>query len=580
MKKISIIIFLFCSLFAKAQQLTVAVDKNPAIAGEQILVQYTINTKGNGFKAPKFNGLRVLSGPNPSTQSSYSYVNGKSQNTSSTTYTFYLKASKEGNYTISPASINVNGKTIKSKSLQLKVVKASERTKAEQKSLTENLFIKVSVSKSNIYVGEQILVSYKLFTRIDLASTVASNLPALNGFWTKDLEASSRFKREVINGVPYNTATIKKSVLTAQKSGQLIIDPLELKCSIRVKNKRNSRDPIANMFGGGYSTQDEFITSKPIHIKVKELPKPTPNNFNGAVGNISVTSSIDNNTIAANDAITYKLKLTGTGNLELIEPLTINFPSDFEVYDPKISERIFEGGRKRSIKTYEYLLIPRYKGEYTIPEATLSVFNTKTKKYQNKRASSHNIKVTKSKNNEDGNTQNQQLVSNNKDIHYISKNTNLKKINDVLLSKNLFLTLFLLPLLILLIFRAYTAINKSDKNSSKTKKANKIALKRLKSAQNCIKNNDFDLFFEEIEKSLWGYFSDKFKVNAAELSKESINMHFNKSSINKNIETAFIALLDECEFARYAPASNKNTQMDTILEKAKTIIIEVETSLK
>ena len=237
MKKLSIILFLFCSALIHAQTLKVSVDKNPAIVGEQILIQYTINTKGDNFKSPNFKGLRVLSGPNPSTQSSYTFVNGKSKSNSSTTYSFYLKSIKEGTYNISPATITVNGKTINSKPYTLKVVKGSEKNKAQQKALSNNLFIKVDVSKRNIVVGEQILVTYKLFTRVDLHNTELSSLPALNGFWAKDLEASSRFKRNVIDGVPYNVATIKKSVLTAQKSGELIIDPMELKCSIRTQKK-------------------------------------------------------------------------------------------------------------------------------------------------------------------------------------------------------------------------------------------------------------------------------------------------------------------------------------------------------
>ena len=244
MKKLSIILFFFCSALLQAQQLKVSADKNPAIVGEQIVIQYKINEEADNFISPNFKGLKVLSGPNPSTQSSYSFVNGKSQNSSSTTYSFYIKAVKEGIYSISPASITIKGKKIQSKAYSLKVVKGSEKNKAQQKELGDNLFIKVEVSKRNIIVGEQILVTYKLFTRIDLQNTELSSLPALNGFWAKDLETSSRFKRDVIDGIAYNVATIKKSVLTAQKSGELVIDPMEIKCSIRIQKQRNNRDPF------------------------------------------------------------------------------------------------------------------------------------------------------------------------------------------------------------------------------------------------------------------------------------------------------------------------------------------------
>ena len=584
MKKLSIILFLFCSALLQAQQLKVSADKNPAIVGEQIVIQYKINTKGQNFKSPNFKGLKVLSGPNPSTQSSYSFVNGKSQNNSSTTYTYYVKAIKVGTYTISPASITVKGKKIQSKAYALKVVKGSEKNKAQKQALADNLFVKVEVNKRNIIVGEQILVTYKLFTRFDLQNTELSSLPALNGFWAKDLEASSRFKRDVIDGIAYNVATIKKSVLTAQKSGELVIDPMELKCSIRIQKKRNNRDPFANFFGGSQNLQEEFIRSKPITIKVTELSNP-PDNFKGAVGNMKIKSSVDNTSINANDAITYKLTITGTGNIELIEPLAIQFPEDFEVYDPKITDRIFEGGRKRSVKTFEYLLIPRYKGNYSIPSASLIVYNTKKKQYETKNSSKHALTILASKNNEQesGTIDKHNVRAERKDIHYIFTESNLQVIKERIIQPKLFYTLFLLPILLLIFLWIYNKIvGKTYTSGSewKNRKANKIALKRLKTAQICINYNDFDRFFEEIEKSLWGYFADKFKVESADLSKETVSTYFKSSDIDNTIQSKFITLLDECEFARYAPESNKNAQMDTVLTKAKNIIIEVETALK
>jgi len=583
LKKLSIILFLFCSALLQAQQLKVLADKNPAIVGEQIVIQYKIDTKGQNFKSPNFKGLKVLSGPNPSTQSSYSFVNGKSQNSSSTTYSYYVKAVKEGTYSISPASISVKGKKIQSKAYTLKVVNGSTKNKAQQKALADNLFIKVKVSKRNIKVGEQILISYKLFTRVELHKTELSSLPALNGFWAKDLEASSRFKRDVIDGIAYNVATIKKSVLTAQKSGELIIDPMELKCSIRIQ-KNNNRDPFANFFGGSQNLQEEFIRSKPITIKVTELSNP-PGNFKGAVGDMKIKSSVDNTSINANDAITYKLTITGTGNIELIEPLAIQFPEDFEVYDPKITDRIFEGGRKRSVKTFEYLLIPRYKGIYSIPSANLIVYNTKNKKYETKKSSKHDLTILESKNNEQESVivNKQQVRKEQKDIHYIFTESKLQLIKERIIHPKLFNTLLLLPIILLIFLWIYNKIvGKTDTSGGdwKNRKANKIALKRLKTAQICINYNDFDGFFEEIEKSIWGYFADKFKVTSADLSKETVSTYFKSSDIDNTIESKFITLLDECEFARYAPESNKNAQMDTVLTKAKNIIIEVETALK
>jgi len=583
LKKLNLILLLLSSLLINAQTLKVSCDKNPAIVGEQILLQYIIDAKAENFKSPKFNGLQLLSGPNPSTQSSYTFINGKSQSNSSTTYSFYLKANKEGNYNISPATIKVKGKTISSKPFNIKVVKGNQKDQTENSSITKNLFIKVDVSKRNITIGQQILVSYSLYTRINIQNTEISSLPSLNGFWVKDLKSSSQFQREVIDGIAYNTAIIKKSVLTAQKSGKLIIDPIELKCDILIQNQRNNNDPFANFFGRNYQAKEKTIRSKPITINVSDLPNPPPK-FKGAVGYMSIKSKVDKTTVSVNDAINYKLIITGQGNIELIEALDIQFPEDFEVYEPKISEKIFEGGLARSVKTFEYLLIPRFKGDYIIPNTNLIVYNPASKKYETKKSDQHQLIIKASSNKEDNAVINQQIVSNTQqDINYIFTKTNLKPIGKNSISKHLFYLFLFLPIGLLILFKIYNKINNTQNHNSsdwKKRKANKIAQKRLKNAQKKIMTSNYDGFFEEIEKSLWGYFASKFKVNSAQLSKETVSQYFDSSEINKNIENKFIELLNECEFARYSPTKNKNAKMDTILEKAKKIIIEVETALK
>ncbi|MDG1933805.1 MAG: BatD family protein [Flavobacteriales bacterium] len=436
MKRHLLILFMLLSTFLFAQELKVSIDKNPVILGEQILLQYSINAESEKFQTPNFNNFRVLSGPNPSTQSSYTFSNGKSESSTTTTYSIYIKAKKEGIFDIPPASVYSSGKRINSKGIKIRVVKGN--TKQNDK-LSNNLFIKVETSKKDIVVGEQILVTYKLLTRVELQNTELSSLPELNGFWVKDLETSSRFKRDVINGTAYNVAVIKKSVLTAQLAGDLIIDPLELKCSIRKQRTRNNRDPFASFFGNGHNVQEEFISSKPIKLKVLELNN-TPINYKGVVGDFNITSEIEKSSLKANDAINYSITITGKGNLELLKPLDINFSEDFEIYEPKINNKIFEGGMKRSIKTFEYLIIPRYKGEYSIPAINLITYNPRTKKFEKKSTSEHKLTVNASSNNDDENTAKiQQIVKNNKkEINYISTRTNLRNIEKKNIGKNLF----------------------------------------------------------------------------------------------------------------------------------------------
>ena len=582
MKKILLSIILFFGLFiTNAQTLTVTTDKNPALVGEQILIKFTVNSKAKDFKSPNFQGLRILSGPNSSSSSSYSFVNGESKSEITTTYSYYVSASKEGNYTISSASVNANKKTISSNPLTIKVVKGK---KQENNNIEKNLFITVNTTKKNIIVGEQIIVSYKLHTRLELENTELSQLPNLNGFWKKDLESSSRFKREVIDGIPYNTAIIKKTVLTAQKSGKLEIDPIKVTCSIRITNQRNRRDPFANFFNT-YNVREEIISSKKIIIDVKDLPSPKPSNFSGGVGNFEISSKTDKNELNANDALTYTIKLTGTGNIELIKPFVIDFPKDFEVYDPKITEKIFQGGNKRSIKTFEYLLIPRYKGDYKIPSYNFSFFDTKQKKYVTKKTQSHRINVLKSNNDENNTTSfsQQKVESVNNDINYIKNSTIFSEKTDQKISLNIIYLLFFLPIILMILLSIILSVrNKNPLNliDKKHKLAKKIASKRLKKANEFLKAKNYDGFYEEIEKSLWGYFSDKFKVDIINLSKDSINDYFTKYEISKDVKNQFIDLINSCELERYSPASNKSEQVNSLLSEAEKIIINVEAELK
>ena len=468
------------------------------------------------------------------------------------------------------------------------VLKSNQKSTKQDDNLNKEInknqiYIKASTSKTKIYQGEQILVTYKLYTRVDLAETEIT-LPALNGFWTKDLETSSRYKQTNINGIAYYVATIKKVVLTAQKSGELVIDPLKIKCQIRIQKQSNRRDPFSSFFNQ-YSLKEKLISSNPINIEVQELPTPSKNDFNGAVGNMKINASIDKNNIKANEALTYKIQIEGTGNIELIDKINIDFPDDFEVYDPKINEKIFEGGRKRSKKTFEYLLIPRYQGEYTIPPVNFSFFNPINSTYNTTRTQSFQLRIAKGEENGENltfNSSSQQSINQiNTDIKFIKTKLS-KSSNNTYIKSYIFYLLFLLPIVILIILfmtnKIRSQINYNDK-SWRNKKAKKIAQKRLKNAENNMNNNNTEKFYEDIEKSIWGYFTDKFNIQIIDLSKENIHKYFKSNNISTDIENDLISLLDNCEILRFAPSENKHNEMEDVLKKAKQIIITMESKI-
>ena len=597
MKKILFILFIGITFLANGQDLafTASINKNPALQGEKIRIEFSINAKGKDFRAPNFKDFRILSGPNPSTSSSYSFVNGKSQNQTTTTYSYILIAQKIGSLTIGSATINAKGKQYKSNPITIEIVKNNvqksnqNKTSSSKKSINkEQLFLSATANKRKIYQGEQILVTYKLFTRVDLASTDLKNNPALNGFWTEDIKVNNKFRREIIDGIPYNVATIKKALLTAQKSGKLKVDPMEIRTQVRVQNKNNRRDPFDpfNMFNQ-YSTIEEVISSKPITITVEPLPTPRPTYFYGGVGDLRMNVEVNNKTIKANEAINFKITISGSGNLVLLEPFDIAFPPDFEIYDPKIIDKTFSAKTHTDgKKTFEYLLIPRFEGSYEIPAISYTYFHPQSKSYKTIRSDKIPINVLKGDAEETGvitiiNKEDIKLL--NSDIRYIKTETNLQKEGDYFYRSNLFWVLFILPILLFVSLITYLRItNKRDKDSlfNRSRKATNIAQKRLKNAQKHLNMNERELFFEDIEKSLWGYFADRFAVELFQLSKESIQHYFSKNRISEKTEIQFIALLNDCELARYAPSTMQNSKMEALLKSAQEIIIEVESQKK
>ncbi len=553
---------------------------------------------------------------------SFFLANGQIHISSSSQNSFQLRTKKLGTFYVTKIEQNNNGKKsekciingnnidcsliskckngncdeLENYLIKNKVLKVSGSTNNQKKQNTDNntkavsgnqLYIKVTANKKNIYQGQQILVTYKLCTRVDLASTEFSKNPSLNGFWTENLKVNSKFKREIIDGVAYNVAIVKKALLTAQKSGELQIDPMEIRTQVRVQNKNMKRDPF-DPFGmfNQYSTIEKIVSSKPITINVKPLPTPKPTHFYGGVGKLKMDAEVDNKSIKANEAINLKITISGNGNLALLEPFDIAFPSDFEVYDPKITDKTFSAKTHTAgKKIFEYLLIPRFKGNYEIPAISYAYFDYTTKKYKSIRSDKIPITVLKGEEQESGitlvNKKKVKLLNN--DIRYIKTETNLQEKGSYFYKSNLFWGLFILPILLLVSLIGYLKItNKIDENSvfNKSRKATNIAQKRLRNTQKYLNMNEKELFFEGIEKSLWGYFSDKFAVELSQLSKESIQHYFRKNMINEKTEIQFITLLKDCELARYAPSAMQNSKMEALLKSAQEIIIEVESQKK
>ena len=584
MKKLLVLLLIPCSLLG--QELMLSVSKNPVAVGEQFMIEFSFEGDAKDFIGPNFNGLRKLSGPNKSSSSSMQIINGKVTSSKTTSFSYYVSALNEGTVVIGQASVKSNGKTYRSKAGNLKVVKASPKSKNSSISISENVYLKAIVNRSTVFQGEQILVTYKLYSKINLSDIQLTAVPELNGFWKEDMEANSNGKIEVIDGVKHKVWEIKRYILTPQKSGTLSIDPLYTDISIQIKNK-NSNDPFRDPFGFFGTTQNvvEEVSSKTISIEVKDLPPGAPANFSGAVGQFKITSSVDKTSLDANQAVSYSLTISGKGNLHLIDNVPVSFPSSFETYDPQKKDKVFTtksgyGGKV----TFEHLLIPRFRGEYTIDKQTFSYFDTKSKSYQTINTKPITINVLEGETDADSYYSSDDLNKlSSLQLNDIYQNTTLISVDDKKSNNVLFLILLIVPILGLLAYVIYHIIdakNKANPILRRYNKSLKFAQKRLKIAQKHLNNNQKELFFEEIEKSLWSYFSNKFNVNSADLSKDTIHDFFKHNSISDTVSTNFTSIIEKCEFCRFAPSSLDAEDMNNVYQLATKVIIDVEQDLK
>ena len=591
-----------CSAIAQNAFLSATASKSTVGVGEQFQVTFTLNCDGQNFRSPDLSNFNVLSGPNKS--SSISIVNNSYTQTLS--FTFFLQPKSEGAFKIGPASIEVQGKKINSNIINLTVVKGNPPAGNNQNNnqgnnqssgiTDKNLFVRAIVNKTSVFEGEALTVTFKIYTNIDVNSYSVSKAPAFNGFWNQDIEIPNPppTSVEVIDGVRYTTAVIKKAVLFPQQSGVLTIDPMELECiaRIRVRNQRMAdpfgmfNDPFfSDAFGG---VQQVKCNAKSISVKVnvRELPGTAPSTYSGAVGSLTFDASLDKTVTKENEPVNLKFKISGNGNLKLATAPDVSFPEDLETYDPKIGEsyKASDAGVNGS-KTIEYLIIPRHEGDYEIPAVTFTYFDLVKQQYVSKTAGPFKVKVGKgngsSTASSSGSKNDVQLLG--RDIRYLKTDKQLfPSDGGRFYGSWLFYVLSLLPLIAAaggIYFKRQTAFNEANSILVRSKKATSFAQKRLAGAGKLISENKHAMAFEEISKALWGYASDKLTIPVSELSKENIAEQLRSKNVNDQSIERFTNCISTCEMAQYG-GLDVTAQSNKLYQDAIQIITDIEGGMK
>lgn len=583
----------------------VAEAADVVVSGDQVRLVFTVNSQDiKDFRAPSIKGFDVLMGPSRSQQSSIQIINGKRTSNSSTAFTYILLAGSPGTYTIPAASVEVNGEKVFSNAISIKVLPqdqnsgnsgnngggsaSSSRSQAAGSRISANdLFITATASKTTVHEQEAILLTYKVYTVVNLRQ-LYGKMPDLKGFHTQEVELPQQktFTLEHYKGRNYNTTVWSQYVLFPQQTGKLEIPSITFDGV--VAQQTVSDDPFDAFFnGGGYVEVKKIITTPKVVINVQPLPAK-PAGFSGAVGEFKLASSINATDVKTNDAVTIKLTLSGTGNMKLIGTPEVKFPQDFEIYDPKVTDdyKLTNSGLTGT-KTFEYLAIPRHAGNFSIPAVEFTYFDLKSNSYKTLKTEAYNLKVAKGQGNADqvisDFTNKESVKMLGKDIRFIKLgDSSLRPKGDFFFGTVGYYLCYLIPLLLFVVFAVIyrqKALENANVAKVKTKKANKVATRRMKLAGKLLAENKKNEFYDEVLKALWGYISDKLSIPVSQLSKDNIEAELTNYGVQEALIAEFIGVLNECEYARYAPG-NENEAMDKVYSASVEVISKMENSIK
>ena len=575
------------------------------VVNQQFRVNYILTTRGElgkDLRLSDVKGLEILFGPTLSGQSSHSYQDSKGNSFTqwSLTYTYVLLAKEEGTFTIPPATAKVGNSEYKSNEVTVKVLPSDQVAAANQggqgnsgqqaqapqsgSSSIENsdLFMRMHVSKSSVYENESFLVTFKLYSLVDITGFDNMKFPEFEGFIAQEIELpqSNQMSLESYNGRNYRTVVLKQSILYPQRSGKITIGSGKFDANVRVRTQQRVRSIFDDPFGSVQNIK-KAITSSPVTVDVKPLPMGKPASFTGAVGDYKITSSISGTEMKANDAVTIKVTISGSGNVKLLRNPEIVFPADFDVFDPKVdvNTKVSASGVTGS-KTIEYYAIPRYAGDFTIPQLQFSYFDLKSGSYKTLSTEEYRLRVEPG---EGGTATSPTVISstNKENLRHLGEDIRHIKLSGYSFHKGDFFfgtftywLYYLIPFVLFVAFFIY--FRKQVKQNAnialmRTKKANKVASQRLKTANKHLKEDQRESFYDEILKAVWGYLSDKLSIPVAALTKDNVEAELTKYGANDELINEFKDILNTAEFARFAPSQGHGAMDELYLSTVNAI---------
>ncbi|MCX4359177.1 MAG: BatD family protein [Rikenellaceae bacterium] len=575
-----------------AGNVTVRVE-GPSIAriDEYFNVQFIVDAEPDDYSEPDFGGLDLVAGPITSFSRSMSWINGKASNTVSYIITYSLIASKEGVYTVGPMSVEVDGKTVKSKPYPIEVVK-ERTTRRSQGFASDDVLLRMVVSKTEVYKGEPVVATVYLYGLDKVASLGGATPPAFNGFWKQELSVSgAQPERVTFNGKVYDRMPVARYLLFPQKSGRLEVERMDVTAIVMVESSMQGPGSLLDEFmglrGSVMEQREHRMTTSPVAVEVRELPSPTPVGFTGAVGNFGVSAQLSSLKIKANSSATLTVTVSGTGNLPTVAEPKPSVPGTFDLYPAKSSDdfSLATGGVSGS-RTYTYPLIPRAEGRYTIEPVKFSYFDPATARYHTVATDPIDVEVLPDDSGASsgaivGGPVKEDLAILGKDIHFI-------RLGDPKLSARD--SFFVWSPVYVLVLAALAAIScgvlfymrkrvkaMRDAVKVRNKRANKVALRRLKQSKAYMDAGKEALFYEEMMRALYGYVSDKLNIPVSDLSKDNIEERMAEGGISQTDITAMIKLLSDCEWARYSPGAS--LQMTSVYQASLDLIDRFESKL-